>query len=69
MCRINVNIDEAVLRDIRPDLDNMAAIQLWAQELIDRRIQQMEFDDTETVDLETAREMLLETVRSEYARP
>lgn len=68
MCRINVNIDEAVLRNIRPDLDNMAAIQLWAQELIDRRIQQMEFDDTETVDLETAREMLLETVRSEYAR-
>ena len=68
MCRINVNIDEAVLRDIRPDLDNMAAIQLWAQELIDLRIQQMEFDDTETVDLETAREMLLETVRSEYAR-
>lgn len=33
------------------------------------RISEMVLEDTETVDLETAREILLATVREEYARP
>ena len=69
MCKVSVNVDEAVLRGMRPDLDSAAAIRLWAQELIDLRIHQMELEDTETVDLETARQMLLATVREEYAKP
>ena len=69
MCRVTVEVDQEVLRSMNPALDSATAIRHWAQQLIDMRIQQMEFEDTETVDLETAREMILETVRKEYARP
>lgn len=69
MCRVTVEVDQEVLRSMNPALDSTAAIRQWAQQLIDQRIQQMELEDTETVDLETAREMILETVRKEYARP
>ena len=41
MCMVSVNVDEAVLRDMRPDLDNAAAIRLWAQEQIDLRMKEM----------------------------
>ena len=38
---VSINIDEAALRDMRPELDTTAAIRLWAQELVDLRMQQM----------------------------
>jgi len=41
MCMVSINVDEAALRDLRPELDTTAAIRLWAQELIDLRLQQM----------------------------
>ena len=69
MCTVTVNIDEKVLREMNPNLSDMAAIRRWAQELIDLRIQQMEFGDTETMSIEEAREMTLAAVREEYARP
>ena len=69
MCSITVNIDEKVLQDLRPDLDNSSAIRQWVQELIDLHIQQMELEDTETMSLEEARAILHKTVREEYARP
>ena len=69
MCVVSINIDEVALRDMRPELNSTTAIRQWAQELINLRISEMELEDTETVDLETAREMLLATVREEYARP
>ena len=69
MCVVSINIDEVALRDMRPDLNSTTAIRQWAQELINLRISEMDLEDTETVDLETAREMLLATVREEYARP
>lgn len=98
MCRVTVEINQDVLRNMRPDLDSMAAIRLWAQKIIDQHILQMEakgnaeFDDicsediglylqptdlrnlelvgeeAETVDLETARTMLHQTIREEYAK-
>lgn len=68
MCMVSVNVDEAALRDLRPDLDTVAAIRVWAQQLIDRCIQQMEFEDTETISIEEARDMALFAVREEYAR-
>lgn len=68
MCTVSVKVDEAMLRNIRPELNNTAAIRQWAQELINMRISEMVLEDTETVDLETAREILLATVREEYAR-
>ena len=69
MCTVTVRIDEEVLRGVNPSLSDMAAIRRWAQELIDLRIQQMEFGDTETMSIEEAREMTLAAVREEYAWP
>ena len=69
MCMVSINIDEAALRDMRPDLDTTAAIRLWAQELVDHRMQQMRIEDEETMSIDDALEMTLATVREEYARP
>ena len=68
MCTISVKVNEEVLRDMRPDLDSTAAIRMWAQQLIDSCIQQMEMEDTETMSIEEAREMTLAAVREEYAK-
>lgn len=67
MCRVSVDVDEAALMMANPNLKNMAAIQLWVQQLVNLGVHNMVNDDTETVDLETAREVLLATVRDEYA--
>ena len=69
MCTVSIDIDEAVIRDLRPELDTTAAIRLWAQELINSRLQQLQMEDEETMDVEEVRAMVLETVRREYARP
>ena len=69
MCMVSINIDEAALRDMRPDLDTTAAIRLWAQELVDHRMQEMRIEDEETMSIDDALEMTLATVREEYARP
>ena len=74
---ISINVDEAALRDMRPDLDNTEAIRLWAQELIDLRIRQMraeeeesmmEYKDSEFIDVESMREDLHQMVREVYAQ-
>ena len=69
MCTVSIDIDEAVIRDLRPELDTTAAIRLWAQELINSRLQQLRMEDEETMDVEEVRAMVHETVRKEYARP
>lgn len=69
MCTVSIDIDEAVIRDLRPELDSTAAIRLWVQDLINFYIQQMKIEDEETIDIETAREMTLKAVREEYALP
>ncbi|MBQ1668003.1 MAG: hypothetical protein II063_08530 [Prevotella sp.] len=69
MCTVTVNVDEAMLKEMNPNLSDKAAIRRWVQELIDLRIQQMEFEDTETMSIEEARAMTIAAVRKEYARP
>ena len=69
MCTINIQVDEALLRDVKPELDSTAAIRLWAQELINLRIQELINEDEETMDIEEARAMVHETIRKEYALP
>ena len=69
MCTVTVNVDEALLKEMNPNLSDKAAIRRWVQELIDLRIQQMEFEDTETMSIEEARAMTIAAVRKEYARP
>jgi hypothetical protein len=65
---ISISVDEAALRDMRPELDSTAAIRDWAQELVNLRIKQMEQEDEETMSIEDAREMTLAAVREEYAK-
>ena len=67
MCTVTVNVDEAMLKEMDPNLSDKSAIRRWVQELIDLRIQQMELEDDETMDLEDARAMLHETIRKVYA--
>ena len=100
MCTVNnIVVDEMELRELLPELDSNAAIQLWIQKLVDLHIQQMRDmpnhdktqedlwraieqdpelllkpseivdDGGEAIDLETAREMLHETVHDVYAMP
>ena len=38
MCTVSIKIDEAVLRDVLPELNSTAAIGRWAQLLIDQHI-------------------------------
>ena len=61
MCIVNIQVDEAVLRDKMPELDSTAAIRLWVQQLVDIRIHQMELEDEETMSVEEAREMTLKS--------
>ena len=68
MCRVTVEVDQEVLKGMNPALDSTAAICRWAQQLIDLHIQQMEFEDTETMSIEDARAMTLAAVREEYAK-
>lgn len=68
MCTVSIKVNEEMLRSMRPDLDSTAAIRLWAQQLIDLRIQQMELEDSETMSVEEALEMTLKAVREEYAK-
>ena len=68
MCRVTVEVDQEMLKGYNPALDSTAAIRKWVQQLIDMRIQQMEFEDTETMSIEEAREMTLAAIREEYAK-
>ena len=38
MCTVNIKVNEALLRDVLPELDSKAAINRWAQLLIDQHI-------------------------------
>ena len=69
MCMVSINVDEAALRDMRPEINSPAAIRLWAQELIDLRLREMRAEDEETMSIEEARAIVHETIRKEYARP
>lgn len=64
---VSINVDEAALRDMRPELDTTAAIRLWAQELVDHRMQQMRKEGEETMSIEEARTMTQRAVSREYA--
>ena len=68
MCTVSINIDEAAIRDVYPELNTTADIRSWVQELIDSRLRQMQLEDEETMDVEEVRAMVLETVRREYDR-
>ena len=68
MCMVSINVDEVALRDMRPELDTTAAIRLWAQQLVDLRMQQMRMEDEETMSIEEARAMVHAAIHEEYAK-
>jgi len=68
MCTVSVKVDEALIREVLPELDSTAAIRLWAQMLIDEHLKSLS-EDNDTMDVEDLREMLHETVRKEYELP
>ena len=68
MCTVTIKIDEAVLRGLNPELNSTAAIRKWAQELVDFHIHELAASDVDTLDIEAARNMVLETVRKEYTK-
>ena len=67
MCTVSVKVNEAVLRDIRPELNTTAAIRQWVQQQIDLRIQQMELEEKEIMTIEETREVTHRAVNREYA--
>ena len=68
MCTVSINIDEAAIRDVCPELNTTAAIRSWVQELIDSRLRQMRLEDEETMSIEEARTMVHAAIREEYAK-
>ena len=77
MCTVSVKVDEAVLRDVMPELDSNAAIRQWVQKLVDMHLQQLRgaserdllSDDDEAIDLETFRADLHRMIEEVYAEP
>ena len=70
MCTVSVKVNEDVLRDYLPELENTAAIRKWAQMLIDQRIDTLIKERAVAdgvIDVETAREMTHGAIRREYA--
>lgn len=66
---VSINVDETALREIHPELNSLAAIRIWVQDLIDFRIQEMRAEDAEMMDLETMRKNLHQMVREVYTMP
>ena len=68
MCTVSIKVNEDVLRDYLPELENTAAIRKWAQMLIDARLRELVEEDTETMSIEEARAMTHAAIREEYAK-
>ena len=75
MCKVSIDIDEALLRDVMPELDSPAAIRLWVQQLVDYHTQMLVDNNQETVDMKFSRDvtpeelytMIEKDVRAVYA--
>ncbi len=67
MCTVNIKVDDVLVRRINPGLSSRESINKWLQGQVNAMIEEMAADDT--VDLETAREMLHQTIREVYAEP
>ena len=67
MCTVNIKVDDALVRRINPGLSSRESINKWLQGQVNAMIEEMAAEDT--VDLETAREMLDQTIREVYSEP
>ena len=73
MCTVNIKVNEALLRDVLPELDSEAAINRWAQLLIDQHIDALakeyalQHADNNAISVDETRGHLHGTVKREYA--
>lgn len=68
MCTVNINVNEKLLQNILPELDNMGAIKQWVQQLVNHRVQELADSQDEVIDVETARAMVHKAIQEEYAK-
>ncbi len=66
MCIVNIKVDDAAIRQINPELTSRESINQWLQQQVDVLIDDL-LGCQETLDLETVRAMLHDTIRKEYA--
>ena len=69
MCTVTINIDEATMRQINPNLTSRESIGKWLQHRVDLMMEEMVSQNADTMDVAELRLMLHETVRKEYALP
>lgn len=67
MCTVSINVNEKLLQDVLPELDNMGAIKQWVQQLVNLRIQELAHSQDEVMDVETARRKLHQMIKDVYA--
>ena len=65
MCTVTVNVDEAMLKEINPNLSDKTAIRKWVQQLIDLRIREYALQQDVTV--EKLYDIIEEKIDSIYA--
>ena len=65
MCTVTVNVDEAILKEINPNLSDKTAIRKWVQQLIDLRIREYALQQDVTV--EKLYDIIEEEIDSIYA--
>lgn len=67
MCTVSINVNEKLLQDVLPELDNMGAIKQWVQQLVNLRVQELAHSQDEVMDVETARRKLHQMIKDVYA--
>ena len=65
MCTVSINVDEAALRDMCPELNTTAAIRLWVQQQIDFRMQEMRAERGRLIDTDAGEAVDLESFRAD----
>ena len=65
MCTVTVTVDEAMLKEINPNLSDKTAIRKWVQQLIDLRIREYALQQDVTV--EKLYDIIEEEIDSIYA--
>lgn len=68
MCVVDIKVNEATVRGLYPSLNSTAAIRRWAQEVMDRHVEEMVAKRAGAMDLETVREKLHQMVKDVYAQ-
>lgn len=67
MCRVSVEVNESALSKVNPNLNNVAALSKWVQQLVDFTTRELVGEDTRIMSVEEAKAKTLAAVRREYA--